>query len=101
MWAVGVTLFCLAFSRTPFDGGTVMEVYENIRTQAVTYPDNTDEALRDLLSRLLERDPGELLPPSLITLITRACTAKRIDAPTALAHPYLQGTIKRTPSASQ
>lgn len=36
MWAAGVTLYCLAFSKTPFDGATVMEVFEQIRSQPRT-----------------------------------------------------------------
>lgn len=79
MWALGVTLYCLCFSKTPFDGATVMEVYEQIRSQQLVYPQGCAPILVDLLGRLLDRDPE-----------------RRITASQVLAHPYLQGTIRRT-----
>jgi serine/threonine protein kinase len=79
MWALGVTLYCLAFSKVPFPGVTVMEVYDRVREGLVEYPDGCEPSLKDLLSQLMKRDPE-----------------KRIDAVAALAHEYFKGTIKRT-----
>lgn len=73
VWALGVTLYCLLFGKTPFDAQNeylLMQViptaqyeipakmgFEQVPTSG---PDSTDEAQEalDLLSRLLEKDAG-------------------------------------------
>lgn len=77
-FAIGVTLYCLSFSRVPFDGATVMEVYEQIRTAPVSYPEDAPPELVNLLQGLLERDPK-----------------KRMTIQQALDHPWLKGTYGR------
>ncbi len=78
IFAVGVTLYCLSFSRTPFEGNTVMEVYDKIRTHEVTFPDGTPDAQSELLRGLLRRDPQQ-----------------RLSIEAALESPFLHGTVAR------
>lgn len=78
VWACGVTLYCLAFSKVPFSGTTVMEVYDRVREAQPEYAADCDPVLRDLLMKVLQPDP-----------------AKRIDINTALKHDYFRGSRKR------
>ncbi|OEL20624.1 Serine/threonine-protein kinase WAG2, partial [Dichanthelium oligosanthes] len=60
-WAFGVFLYELVYGRTPFKGHTKELTLKNILSKQVTYPQLDGEAdatqLRDLVGRLLERDP--------------------------------------------
>ncbi|EER95166.1 hypothetical protein BDA96_01G462800 [Sorghum bicolor] len=60
-WAFGVFLYELVYGRTPFKGHTKEATLKNILSKQVTYPQLDGEAdasqLRDLVGRLLERDP--------------------------------------------
>ncbi|BAS83302.1 serine/threonine-protein kinase WAG1 [Oryza sativa Japonica Group] len=60
-WAFGVFLYELVYGRTPFKGHAKDATLKNILAKQVTYPQLDGEAdaaqLRDLIGRLLERDP--------------------------------------------
>ncbi|XP_062213496.1 serine/threonine-protein kinase WAG1-like [Phragmites australis] len=60
-WAFGVFLYELVYGRTPFKGHTKEATLKNILSKQVSYPQLDGEAdaaqLRDLVGRLLERDP--------------------------------------------
>ncbi|KAF8683546.1 hypothetical protein HU200_044461 [Digitaria exilis] len=60
-WAFGVFLYELVYGRTPFKGHSKEVTLKNILSKQVTYPQLDGEAdaaqLRDLVGRLLERDP--------------------------------------------
>jgi [calcium/calmodulin-dependent protein kinase] kinase len=57
IWSMGVTLYCLRYGRIPFEKDKIFELYEAIRTEKVTCVDETDEVFRDLMSKILEKDP--------------------------------------------
>ena len=78
IFAIGVTLYCLAFSCTPFQGTTVMEVYDQIRTHEVTFPDGTPPEFVELIKGLLARNPDD-----------------RMSIEQALASPFLKDTVAR------
>ncbi|CAM0872311.1 unnamed protein product [Alopecurus aequalis] len=61
-WAFGVFLYELVYGRTPFKGAAKDVTLKNILSKQVTYPKLEGDAeaaaqLRDLVGRLLERDP--------------------------------------------
>ncbi|KAK3151073.1 hypothetical protein QOZ80_3AG0241360 [Eleusine coracana subsp. coracana] len=63
-WAFGVFLYELVYGRTPFKGATKEATLKNILSRQVAYPhlDNAESSddvarLKDLVGRLLERDP--------------------------------------------
>jgi [calcium/calmodulin-dependent protein kinase] kinase len=70
IWSAGVTLYCLMFGRIPFEKHGMLELYEAIRTDDLEIDEcNTD--LRDLLSRLLEKDPQKRLKMDAIRVCPR------------------------------
>ncbi|KAJ3684456.1 hypothetical protein LUZ61_013620 [Rhynchospora tenuis] len=66
-WAFGVFLYELLYGRTPFKGPTKEATLKNILNKELRFPslgDKEDEEMakaRDLISRLLERDPRRRL----------------------------------------
>jgi serine/threonine protein kinase len=62
VWALGVTLYCFVYGRCPFIADTEFELFNIIPRKQATFPsevpgrDYVDSGLKDLLSRLLEKD---------------------------------------------
>ncbi|GLE09668.1 hypothetical protein PINS_up021439 [Pythium insidiosum] len=96
IWAVGVTLYALKFGFLPFFSNDMIKLFEKIEQDPLVFPtDCQDEELKDLISRLLEKDPE-----------------KRISVEATLQHPWLHRHIdskalqqqvralKRTPALS-
>ena len=76
VWALGVTMFCMLFNKTPFWGETEFQIMENIRTQAVVIPQDVRPIsceARELLTELLKKDFKE-----------------RITIPELMANPWLR-----------
>ena len=62
IWALGVTLYCFIFGRCPFIADTEFELFFNvIPKQPLEFPKNIpiSDDLRDLLMKLLEKDPNK------------------------------------------
>lgn len=57
IWSMGVTLYCLRFGRIPFEKKGVLELYGSIRNDGVEIGGDCDGDLKDLLTKLLEKDP--------------------------------------------
>jgi calcium/calmodulin-dependent protein kinase kinase 2 len=57
IWSMGVTLYCLRFGRIPFEKTGMLELYESIRSDSVDLQGDCSEDLKDLLFRILEKDP--------------------------------------------
>ncbi|EEP79322.1 hypothetical protein UREG_04168 [Uncinocarpus reesii 1704] len=58
IWSMGVTLYCLRYGRIPFEKGSIFELYEAIRNDEVVCPGEEDQNFKDLISKLLEKDPN-------------------------------------------
>lgn len=62
IWALGVTLYCFVYGRCPFIADTEFELFNLIPRKQPIFPDSVpgrefvDPELKDLLSRLLEKD---------------------------------------------
>ena len=59
IWSLGVTLFCLVTGQLPFPGSNPMAVYDKIRNDDPEVPDHVSPELRDLISRMLIKNPEE------------------------------------------
>jgi [calcium/calmodulin-dependent protein kinase] kinase len=57
IWSMGVTLYCLIFGRIPFEKFGMLELYQSIREDSVEFEVPVSDDLRDILLRLLEKDP--------------------------------------------
>lgn len=59
IWSMGVTLFCLKYGRIPFERAGIFELYEAIKTDQPDWSAETDEDFRDLMTKILEKDPAK------------------------------------------
>lgn len=83
VWSMGVSLFCLRYGHIPFNRSGVLEIYEAIKTETPTLPEDENENLKDLISRLMEKDPEQRITMSEIRehpWVTRGGTDPLLDA---------------------
>lgn len=78
-YALGATIFCVKFGSPPFVGKgreknqQLRDLYDRIKHSPLFIPDPVDGRLKDLISRLMTKDPME-----------------RIRLPDALRHSWLR-----------
>ncbi|KDP44066.1 hypothetical protein JCGZ_05533 [Jatropha curcas] len=58
-WAVGVTLYCMIVGKHPYIGETLQETYDKIVNDPLELPDEMNPLLKDLIERLLCKDPKQ------------------------------------------
>ncbi|KAI8628703.1 Pkinase-domain-containing protein [Xylariaceae sp. FL1651] len=56
VWSMGVTLFCLKYGRLPFNGNNALDMYNAIRTDTFSLPDEEDPDFVDLITRILDKN---------------------------------------------
>jgi [calcium/calmodulin-dependent protein kinase] kinase len=54
---MGVTLYCLRYGKLPFEKQSIFELYDSIRGDSPVCEDEADEKFKDLMGRILEKDP--------------------------------------------
>ncbi|KRZ91717.1 PR domain zinc finger protein 1 [Trichinella sp. T8] len=57
VWALGILLYQFLVGNVPFDGSTNQEVTSNVRNKELVIPDGLSEEARDLIKKLLTKDP--------------------------------------------
>jgi serine/threonine-protein kinase RIM15 len=60
-WALGVILYEFLTGIPPFTAGSVQEIFENIVSNNIEWPDDIDPDAKDLISALLTTDPSTRL----------------------------------------
>ncbi|XP_031268888.1 serine/threonine-protein kinase GRIK1-like isoform X1 [Pistacia vera] len=86
IWAVGVTFYYIVTGQLPFLGESIPETYEKILNSPLSLPEEIDPELKDLLQRLLCKDP-----------------IQRITSDVAAEHPWVVkegGLVPRKSSCS-
>jgi serine/threonine-protein kinase 11 len=59
IWSLGVSIFEAVFGRLPFTGGNMFEIAWTIFNQPLVIPETASPELRDLLRKMLERNPAK------------------------------------------
>lgn len=59
IWAAGVSLYFLVHGKCPFICANVLQLYDMIREQEITYDAGLPVPLLDLLQKMLEKDPAQ------------------------------------------
>lgn len=59
IWSLGVTIYYLASGKLPYNGIDTQDVINKIANDAVKIPDGISDDLKDLLSKMLKKDPNE------------------------------------------
>ncbi|WVF67044.1 hypothetical protein IAT40_001787 [Kwoniella sp. CBS 6097] len=57
IWALGVTLYCMLTGKLPFNVPNPMELFTAVREKKPNIPDDWEDTLKDLMTRMLEKDP--------------------------------------------
>ncbi|CAN9433420.1 unnamed protein product [Alternaria alternata] len=57
IWSMGCTLYCLLFGRIPFEKHGMIELYQSIRMDPLEFETDCNPELKELLQRLMEKDP--------------------------------------------
>jgi tRNA A-37 threonylcarbamoyl transferase component Bud32 len=73
VWALGVLLYEFLTGHPPFESNSLDETYSNIVNTDYTMPEYISAPAKDLVARLLQRDPS-----------------KRITLPELLVHPWIR-----------
>ncbi|WWC85951.1 uncharacterized protein L201_000821 [Kwoniella dendrophila CBS 6074] len=71
IWSCGIILFALLTGRLPFDDDNIRSLLQKVKIGIFEMPDEIKDPARNLLSRMLEKDPE-----------------KRITMPEILKHPF-------------
>ena len=75
LWSIGILLYFLISKKRPFDGKKIEEIFEAINNKEVNLSikpfDTTSDELKDILIKLLKKNPNE-----------------RLNAQDALNHPW-------------
>ncbi|KAG8182334.1 hypothetical protein JTE90_028179 [Oedothorax gibbosus] len=61
IWQTGISLYSFVFGDVPFQHTNILALYTKIKAAPVTFPDKhkISDSLKDLLSRMLEKDPKQ------------------------------------------
>ncbi|WVQ93812.1 hypothetical protein IAU59_000890 [Kwoniella sp. CBS 9459] len=71
IWSCGIILFALLTGRLPFDDDNIRSLLQKVKIGVFEMPDEIKDPARNLLSRMLEKDPEQ-----------------RITMPDILTHPF-------------
>ncbi|CAF1684860.1 unnamed protein product, partial [Adineta ricciae] len=62
LWCLGVLTYEMIIGKPPFDSQTQHETIRMIRSIELTFPTGTSSDLRDVITKLLRRNPSDRLP---------------------------------------
>eukprot|EP00803_Ostreobium_quekettii_P001747 evm.model.scf_722EXC.5 EVM.evm.TU.scf_722EXC.5 scf_722EXC:51151-58080(+) len=63
IWALGVSLYMFIFGHCPFQGDSILDLFNAIKTEPLHFPPDAQvtEGMKDILQCLLEKDPDKRL----------------------------------------
>ncbi|PRP87322.1 calcium/calmodulin-dependent protein kinase kinase 2 beta isoform 3 [Planoprotostelium fungivorum] len=62
IWAAGVSLYCFVFGRVPFRGKNYLDLTARVHREELSFPEDISSELKDLLSRMIEKEPTMRIP---------------------------------------
>jgi len=62
IWCIGVLLFELMTGKVPFEGNDYTSVKYNIMKLNISWPSDIDPDVKDLISKILKKNPNDRLP---------------------------------------
>ena len=68
IWALGVTLYFMAFKKYPFLGRNKEQLYESIKCSEPDYPTSASPSLIDLFKKMFIKDPFQRISLDAITI---------------------------------
>ncbi|KAI9480661.1 MAG: kinase-like domain-containing protein [Benjaminiella poitrasii] len=74
IWSMGITLYCLAYGHLPFERTNILELYSDIHTKPVEHSAKIDRSLKNLIDRLLAKDPKDRITMKEIKVKTHTRT---------------------------
>ncbi|XP_045152685.1 calcium/calmodulin-dependent protein kinase kinase 2 isoform X2 [Echinops telfairi] len=79
VWAMGVTLYCFVFGQCPFMDARIMCLHSKIKSQTLEFPDQPDvaEDLKDLITRMLDKNPESRILVPEIKILVKTMIRKR------------------------
>jgi [calcium/calmodulin-dependent protein kinase] kinase len=75
IWSMGCTLYCLLFGRIPFEKHGMLELYQAVRSDEVEFEEECNSELKDLILKLLEKDPEKRITMDQIRVSVTASIA--------------------------
>ena len=60
-WTCGVLLYEMLTGRSPFSGNSTNSIFEKIMNSQLCFPSRIDSDAKDLITKLLEKDPNKRL----------------------------------------
>lgn len=88
IWSVGVLLYEMVVGRPPFQSTDHTQLIAKILSPEINFPAFVSHECRDLVHRLLQKDPNERLPLELVVRhvwVTSNLESKQVAQPTAAA----------------
>lgn len=58
-WALGIIIYRITFGKAPFEGTHENLTFQKILNRELTFPEDADESVKDLIDNLLRIDPNE------------------------------------------
>ncbi|PVU96257.1 hypothetical protein BB561_001290 [Smittium simulii] len=58
IWALGVILYAFSYGKLPFNGDTIHEILESCANDRLTFCNESDLVLQDLIEKMLEKNPA-------------------------------------------
>ncbi|KAF0290500.1 Aurora kinase A [Amphibalanus amphitrite] len=83
IWSLGILCYEFLVSRPPFEAETNQETYQRISRVDLAFPSHVSEPAKDLVRRLLRKDP-----------------AKRLSLDEVSNHPWIVKHVKKHPAAA-
>ena len=74
IWSMGVTLYCLYFGSIPFEKSSVLDLYESIKHDEISLDTECEKDFRDLIYKILEKDPHKRITIPQLRVSTLACS---------------------------